>query len=180
MSLINIRFDGSYDTLIGWRRGFEFGKRKFALEASTVVGKLTKTRYLGRWFAYLGIGTVRLHKFYRGDHDRAPHTHPWSFWTFPLSTYVEHRFNKGESLGYHEVKAFRWHYRSALHEHIVLGRGFLVPNPLMEGKADRYQHAMIDPKPFYTIVIGANKTNEWGFYPEPGVFVHHKDFLNEQ
>jgi hypothetical protein len=35
-----------------------------------------------------------------------------------------------------------------------------------------------DTKPFYTVVIGGNKSNEWGFYPEPGEFVHHKDFLN--
>lgn len=164
MSLINIRFDGSYDTLIGWRRGFEFGKRKFALEASTVVGKLTKTRYLGRWFAYLGIGTIRVHKFYRGDHDRAPHTHPWPFITFPLSTYWERRFDKGVDLGLFEVKRWRFHYRPATFEHIVIGR-----SPIK-------RHGW----PFYTIVIGANKSNEWGFYPEPGVFVHHKDFLNDQ
>lgn len=171
MKFFNIRFDGSYDTLIGWRRGFEVCGRKFALEASTVVGLKTKTRYLGRWFAYLGIGTVRLHKFYRGDNDRAPHTHPWGFWTFPLSTYLEHRFENGVSKGLHEVKAFRFHYRPATFEHIVLGR--------VKRHWD-FSKELFDPKPFYTIVIGGNKSNEWGFYPEPGKFVHHKDFLNEQ
>lgn len=172
MSLINTRFDGSHDTLIGWRRGFQIGRRKLALEASTVVGKGTKTRYLGRWFAYLVIGTVRLHKFYRGDNDRAPHDHPWAFITFPLSSYIEHHFVDGVSQGYREVKAFRFHYRPAKFEHIVLGRGKLCDCGC--------GGATINPKPFYTIVLGGYKGNEWGFWPEPGKFVHHKVFLNDQ
>lgn len=164
------RFDGSVDTLLGWRCGVDIGTRKFALEASTVVGRISRERYLGRWFISFGWGTIRLHKFYRGDNDRAPHTHPWSFITFPLSSYVEHRFDKGVDLGLFVVKAFRFHYRPVTFEHIVLGRVKMC--------GCGCGNATIDPKPFYTIVIGGNKSNEWGFYPEPGEFVHHKDFLN--
>lgn len=35
------------------------------------------------------IGRMRLHIFYRGDSDADPHDHPWDFWTFPLTSYVE-------------------------------------------------------------------------------------------
>lgn len=172
MRFFAFTFKGT-DTLEGWRAGFDIGKRKFGLEASTVVGKVTRLRYLGRWFAYLGIGTVRLHKFYRGDNDRASHTHPWAFWTMPLTSYVEDRFDKGRYLGRFTVKAFRWHYRPTTFEHIVVGR---------ETDCDCRDcgNATVNSKPFYTVVIGGNKSNEWGFYPSPGVFIHHKDFLNGQ
>lgn len=170
MKFFAFTFKGT-DTLEGWRAGVQIGARRFGLEASTVVGKLTKTRYLGRWFAYIGIGTVRLHKFYRGDNDRAPHTHPWAFWTFPLSTYVEKRYDKGRYLGMFEVRRWRFHYRSATFEHIVIGR--ICRHSL----SCRCKNS-IDPRPFYTIVLGGFKGSEWGFYPEPGKFVHHKEFLN--
>lgn len=39
------------------------------------------TRY---WF-----GRLRLHIFHRGDQDPDCHDHPWDFWTFPLTSYVE-------------------------------------------------------------------------------------------
>lgn len=35
------------------------------------------------------IGRLRLHIFHRGDSDPDPHDHPWDFWTFPLTSYVE-------------------------------------------------------------------------------------------
>ena len=161
-------FNGE-DTLEGWRVGFDIGNRRFGLEASTVTGKVTKTKYLGRWLIYLGWGTVRLHKFYRGDNDRASHTHPWVFWTFPLSSYTEKRYDKGRYLGLFVVEAFRPHFRPTTFEHVV------------QGRFDAYAGInQPDPRPFYTIVIGGLKSNEWGFYPSPGVFIHHKDFLNEQ
>lgn len=35
------------------------------------------------------IGRLRLHIFYRGDADDDHHDHPWDFWTFPFTSYVE-------------------------------------------------------------------------------------------
>lgn len=35
------------------------------------------------------IGRLRLHIFWRGDGDPDCHDHPWDFWTFPLTPYVE-------------------------------------------------------------------------------------------
>lgn len=88
------------------------------------------------------IGRLRLHVFYRGDNDPDPHDHPWDFWTFPLTPYVEEVvsaptglwFSLGEDEGMPEgwddkprrfrqvVPAFRWSFRPATHCHRVLGR----------------------------------------------------------
>jgi hypothetical protein len=35
------------------------------------------------------IGRLRLHIFHRGDQDPDCHDHPWDFWTFPFTSYVE-------------------------------------------------------------------------------------------
>ena len=43
------------------------------------------TAYMTRYW----IGRLRLHIFHRGDQDPDHHDHPWPFWTFPLTSYVE-------------------------------------------------------------------------------------------
>ena len=44
-----------------------------------------ETNYMTRvWF-----GRLRLHIFHRGDNDPDCHDHPWDFWTFPLTSYME-------------------------------------------------------------------------------------------
>lgn len=43
------------------------------------------TAYMTRYW----IGRLRLHVFHRGDQDPDCHDHPWDFWTFPLTSYVE-------------------------------------------------------------------------------------------
>ena len=44
--------------------------------------------YLERWIIWCGF-TLRLHKFHKGDDDRAFHDHPWWFITLPLRSYTE-------------------------------------------------------------------------------------------
>lgn len=89
------------------------------------------------------IGRLRLHIFYRGDLDPDCHDHPWDFWTFPLTSYVEEVVEKKtgtisyfsenppdfvtEEYTEHVIRrnvvwAFRWHFRPATHTHRVLGR----------------------------------------------------------
>lgn len=93
------------------------------------------------------IGRLRLHIFHRGDGDPDPHDHPWSFWTFPLTSYVEEVTAQSfdawpqpgdvwrieaqaqpESAGHQflvyqrVVPAWRLHHRKAEHLHRVLGR----------------------------------------------------------
>lgn len=83
------------------------------------------------------IGRLRLHIFHRGDADPDPHDHPWDFWTFPLTAYVEEVTDPdiafygregipvvptGPVVRRHVVPAFRWSFRRADHTHRVLGR----------------------------------------------------------
>src|SRR5690606_161477 len=48
------------------------------------------TPYMTRYW----IGRLRLHIFHRGDQDPDCHDHPWSFWTFPFTPYVEEVLEK--------------------------------------------------------------------------------------
>lgn len=130
--------------------------------------------YMTRYIVYLGPINLRVHQFFRGDDDRAPHNHPWWFITFPFSTYVEAGFEKGVYKGVRFVKRWRFHYRPATFEHIVLG-----PAAVLGGKAITYRGApFVDTsgKPFWTFVIAGSKAGDWGFYPQPGVFVPWWEF----
>lgn len=136
-------------------------------ERSTVwIGLL---KYLDRWIVYDGLGTLRLHRFWRGDDDRASHTHPWWFITFPLCGYMERTFDKGVPTGTRYVAPFRFHFRPANFEHIVL---YGVRPRAMFGIV---LHEIVR-KPFWTLVITGNKTNAWGFYPKPGVFIPWREY----
>jgi hypothetical protein len=149
--------------------------------------RLNGAPYLERWFVYIFGCTLRLHKFYRGDDDRAPHDHPWAFWTFPLSGYWErvHKSppcrichstagvctwnHKGSNATQeHYVKPWRLHYRPSSYQHMVIGnqRGYIgSPENAIFGTA----------KPFWTIVVTGRKDRSWGFYPD-GKYVYWKDF----
>lgn len=141
------------------------GNRYLGLEYSRVgVGEMP---YLDRYIAYVFGFSLRLHKFWRGDDDRAPHDHPWDFWTFPLSDYwekVPHENGPTQEFNtwaYRDnfVEAFRWHKRDAEYQHIVTGRAY--------GK----------PGPFWTIVVTKRARNKWGFWPSPINFVPWRDWV---
>lgn len=82
------------------------------------------------------IGRLRLHIFHRGDADPDCHDHPWDFWTFPLTPYVEEvalpardTYAAGELIPAQRyylhrrlVPSLRWSYRPAEYAHRVLGR----------------------------------------------------------
>lgn len=142
------------------------------------------TPYMTRYW----IGRLRLHIFHRGDNDADPHDHPWNFWTFPLTSYVEevtepafscgicsspvpvtHReygdycMRHGEAVTYDTrrqvVRAFRLHYRPATHTHRVLGR--------YAGWDKDFSGCMpsidIAPGKIVTIVWRGNGGRKWGF-----------------
>lgn len=148
---------------------------RFGVERSTIY--IASERYMTRYMLYLGMIGLRVHKFYRGDDDSAPHTHPWPFITFPFTSYVEALFDKGKYTGARVVKRFRFHYRPHDHEHIVLGpKRFTI----RYAGTEIFQTApdlVKDFKPFWTFVITGRKSPEgWGFYPEPGKFVYWRDY----
>lgn len=131
----------------------KIGGWNFGFTHDLVRGKTTGEKYLERWyFCFLGR-TIRLHKFYRGDDDRALHDHPWPFVTFPLVSYLERVAEDKVNF----VQALRFHYRPASYKHMVL----------------RSSRPMT--KPFFTIVFAGKKQRSWGFWPK-GKFVHWSEF----
>lgn len=115
----------------------------------TILGE-DGSPYMTRYW----IGRLRLHIFYRGDLDPDPHDHPWGFWTFPLTSYVEevslpNRFEGGVDRHIQLVKAWHWNYRPADHCHRVLGRW------------DRSRR--LSDKKIITIVWREKESRKWGF-----------------
>lgn len=143
------------------------------LRRHTIIGD-DGTAYMTRYW----IGRLRLHIFSRGDQDRDPHDHPWDFWTFPLTSYVEeviqadfannvrsHRSNWISHTGPYRrvVRAFRLHYRPATHTHRVLGRA------LMRRDKPGVPVCGVSGEPLWTtgkivtIVWRGSKGRSWGF-----------------
>lgn len=132
------------------RRWGWFPSKRFSLGAEKSVIDIRGEKYMTRYIAYVGPFTLRLHKFWRGDDDRAPHDHPWPFITFPLKSYWEEVYTGKDGdpeLNY--VRAFRFHFRPASYRHIVLG-----------GRV-----------PFWTVVVTLPLQRLWGFWPRPNAFV---------
>lgn len=135
---------------------FEVFGRRTGLETDTVF--INGERYLDRWILYVGGPCIRLHRFWRGDDDRAVHDHPWAFWTLPLTHYTEIVQRKFDENFYYNqrklVRAWRLHKRPAKYRHYVVGRADGLKGP------------------FWTIVFAAQKSNSWGFWPTPHTFVY--------
>ncbi len=109
--------------------------------------------YLERWILWFGF-SLRVHRFFTSDKDRAPHDHPWWFVTLPFSTYGEYYTAEGEEK-YRLVKPWRLHYRSPQFRHRV----------------------EIQSAPSWTIVLTGTKSKEWGFWESDEEFVHNEDWL---
>ena len=137
---------------------------------STIYGRAGEhdTPYMTRiWF-----GRLRLHIFHRGDQDPDCHDHPWNFWTFPLTSYVEEVVTPSVAANYQNsdrsasvnrrvseryvqvVKAFRFSYRPAEHCHRVLGRF----NESYVGGVP-----VIDDRKIVTFVWRSGAERQWGF-----------------
>lgn len=136
--------------------GWFLGGYTLGLERTVI--RIGGEPYLGRWILYIGGRTLRLHKFYKGDDDRAPHDHPWPFWTFPLCSGYDEVVARGSVLMHERVKGWRWNFRPSNYRHIVL-----------------------DPDaPFYTIVVTGKKNHSWGFWPGSETFVPWRDWTAQR
>lgn len=149
-----------------------FGLR-FGVEYSQV--QVNGEPYLDRYIAYVGWGTLRLHRFSRGDDERANHNHPWGWVTFPFASYWEKVFRTDGSWYWNKVKAWRFNYRPASYRHIVMGRAVdahknrsMICHPV-GGIA-------VSKKPFWTLCITGRREVAWGFWPDKDTFVHYKDW----
>lgn len=129
--------------------------------------------YLERWFVYLLGFTLRVHKFYRGDDDRAPHDHPWPFITFPLTGYWEKIWDSdlcGDYVTFRHVTPWRLHFRQSSFKHMVMGS---VASPRLSDRL--FNLGFETPKPFFTLVATGRKDRSWGFYPD-GEYMYYRDY----
>ena len=142
------------------RYAIRIGHQYFGVERSTI--KINGLPYMTRWIMYCGPIGFRLHKFYRGDDDRAPHDHPFWFVTIPLGTgyweWVHYVVNNEWAPRLEYVAPWRPHFRPASHKHIVAG-------PLTGSG-----------RPFWTFCIFGFTQPHWGFWPTPDTFVHFMDW----
>lgn len=147
-------------------RGKLFGK-------STIYGKDGDTPYMTRYF----FGRLRYHIFHRPDQDPDCHNHPWGFWTFPLTSYVEevatpHAYERmtergpvevleGYELSYAVVRRFRAHYRPADHTHRVLG-ALAKPDAAI---IEHHGGFAVDPTASIHTIVVRDRWSErsWGF-----------------
>ena len=133
---------------------------KWGYEHNTV--RVDDRPYLSRWILHFGIGSVRLHKFWRGDKARASHDHPFAYWTFPFTSYVEKAYDVNDPthtvFKIKVVDRWRWTYRPAAHRHVVRGRS---------GGCC---------KPWWTLMLTGKHNDDWYFYPEIGERVHWREW----
>lgn len=158
---------------------------------STIYGRAGEHEQA--YITRLWIGRLRLHIFYRGDNDPDCHDHPWDFWTFPLTPYIEEvltpirdtsaegtkpkpqRYQRTRQV----VPAWRWSFRPATHTHRVLGP---VGDELDQLVATLYKlpQPSIGTGKIITLVWRAKAERPWGFLKDRGgkwCWVGWKDYV---
>lgn len=138
-----------------------------------IIEKVWGRDRLGGWTPYmtrLVLRRFRIHIFHRGDGDPDPHDHPWDFWTFPLTSYVETTWDT-DTANYriNLVRAWRLHWRPSSYVHCVLGR-----------RDNRAPFLTIREGKIITIVWARPKSHSWGFWKMCGTymkFIPWKDYV---
>lgn len=122
-----------------------------------------ETPYMTRYW----LGPFRIHIFYRGDADPDPHDHPWSFITFPLTSYVEEvtSYEPNEAGEFYSkrlqiVPAFRFSFRRATHLHRVLGAW---SGARFNDGVRQVRLPHVKPGKILTLVIVFGPKRAWGF-----------------
>ena len=118
---------------------------------------------------HIWIGRLRLHIFYRGDAYPDCHDHPWCFWTFPFTSYVEEVATPSAGGGFRldrqVVHAFRLTYRPATYCHRVIGR-WTGEREIFGGVGGTFTGDPIpkaNDRKVITIVWRGRKERKWGF-----------------
>jgi hypothetical protein len=130
---------------------FQWGTRRLGIGTSRVL--IRGEPYLDRFILFLGGPTLRLHRFWRADDDRASHTHPFPFLTVPLGSYTEAVYDHGNLLFTRKVRRPSWRSRTFEHRVIYLGR-----------------------VPCWTLVLTGKYSDDWGFYPSPYEYVPNEAY----
>lgn len=108
--------------------------------------------YLQRWYLIRTEAcALFLHRFIRGDEDRALHDHPWAFIVIPIwRGYIEHNDR---------------------------GQRRVLPILGIRCRPATYRHRvqLINGQPAWSLFIRFRKRRLWGFWPK-GKFVSWKDW----
>lgn len=94
--------------------------------------------YARRWIFGFGLGSVRVHHFYRSDDERHFHDHPWWFVTLVLRGGYTDVSPAGED----RLRPGSVRFRPALHRHTVRA----------------------DPGGVWTVVVTGRPLRVWGFW----------------
>lgn len=146
--------------------------------AFKVIPNCAGDAYLIRWYIFSTSWiTLFLHKFVRGDEDRALHCHPWSFLVVPIwRGYIEHSDRpmrrdpsepwRTETCSLQELQTGR-----------VATRRRVWPIISARYRPATYRHRveLIAGKPSWSIFFHFRRQREWGFHPPDG-FVHWKQW----
>lgn len=131
-----------------------------------IIGPETDPHFL-RWFIFRSkrfdkLPRVYLHKFLRSDDDRAPHNHPWWFFSLVLKGgYLEYTT---KPLNPHVRKRFSVAFRPLSTRHrVALPNGF---------NAD----GSYGPQPCWTLVVTGPDVRGWGFWCRPDRFIPWREF----
>lgn len=130
--------------------------------------------YMDRKYLFLPWGTLRLHTFWSGDEDAAPHDHPFDFWTFPLADYVEtvEIFDEKDVM----LGDVPCEYVGKSNFAAVRVRR-LVRRFRVHRRAAEYRHWVHEPdRPFRTVVFARHPRRKWGFWPESDRFVPFEEW----
>jgi hypothetical protein len=121
------------------------------LFAKRVIVNCEHDPYLHRWFIIRRERfALFIHRFVRGDEDRALHDHPWHFIVIPVwRGYIEH--NDAGARRVWPILGVR--FRRATYRHRV---------------------QLIDGKPAWSLFIRFKHLREWGFWPSEGFILWNK------
>lgn len=150
-------------------RARRFLRRAFNFKVQVIYGREGRhdTPYLTR----IRLWNVGLHIFHRGDEDPDPHDHPFDFWTFPLTSYVEDVYNPKENTARRViVRAWKWHFRPAEHSHRVIGRFS------GDDEYTGYFEPQTDDRKVYTVVVFGQRRRDWGFW-QNRIWVHWRRYV---
>lgn len=104
--------------------------------------------YMRRWVFNFGLGSLRVHHWYKSDDDRHLHDHPWWFVTVVLKggytdvSAADGFLDAEATRRYDHLSAGSVRFRRALHAHTV----------------------QVDPGGCWTIMLTGRHSRDWGFY----------------